>query len=108
MFSACSKSSTTAQTTGTPTGATVVSNGTAASTGVTADGVEHLHFEFGPLDIQPGQNTIEFSGREVPKPDVDGYIVGIRPNLVRSDGCVPGIDVLHLHQGCGSTSLVRT
>jgi hypothetical protein len=35
----------------------------------------------------------------VPKPDVDGYIVSIDPNLVREDGSVPPVDVIHLHHG---------
>ena len=43
----------------------------------------------GPLDVQPGQNNIEFSGKKVPKPDVDGYIVRIQPNLRHADGTVP-------------------
>jgi plastocyanin len=98
LLSACSKSSTTAQTTGTPpTGSDAAA--TETSNGTTQDGVQHLHFEYGPIDIQPGQNTIEFSGAKVPKPDVDGYIVGIRPNLVRPDGSIPGVDVVHLHHG---------
>jgi len=97
LLGACSKGSGSAQTTGTPDPAGAAA--TSTSSGVDANGVEHLHFEYGPIDIQPGQNSIEFSDGQVPKPDVDGYIVGIRPNLVRMDGSVPGVDVLHLHHG---------
>ena len=39
------------------------------------------------------------SGTDVPKPSVDGYIVAIHPNLVRNDGSVPPVDVIHLHHG---------
>jgi plastocyanin len=99
LLAACSKASTTAQTTGTPSPGSDVASATATSTGTSDDGVQHLHFEYGPIDIQPGQNSIEFTGGKVPKPNVDGYIVGIRPNLVRPDGSVPGVDVVHLHHG---------
>ena len=63
------------------------------------EGAETLHYTYGPIDIRPGQNSIEFSDDEVPKPDVDGFIVGIRPNLVYKDGSVPRVDVIHLHHG---------
>jgi plastocyanin len=62
-------------------------------------GVQHLQFKFGPIRIEPGQNNIDYSGPDVPKPDVDGYIVSIDPNLVREDGSVPPVDVIHLHHG---------
>src|SRR5438874_1149068 len=63
------------------------------------EGVEHLKFKYGPIKIQPGQNNIVISGTDVPKPSVDGYIVAIHPNLVRNDGSVPPVDVIHLHHG---------
>jgi plastocyanin len=63
------------------------------------EGVQHLHFSYGPIKIAPGQNNITFSNLQVPKPTVDGFIVAIRPNLVRKDGTVPPVDVLHLHHG---------
>ena len=31
------------------------------------------------------------------RPKVDGYITSFRPNLVRADGKVPPVDVIHLH-----------
>jgi plastocyanin len=65
--------------------------------------VQHLHYEIGPLEIQPGQNNITWTTQngypQVPKPTVDGYITRIRANLVRSDGSVPPVDVIHLHHG---------
>ena len=43
-------------------------------------GVQHLHFKYGPIDVKPGQNNIALSDQQVPKPSVDGYILGIAPN----------------------------
>ena len=48
--------------------------------------------------IKPGQNTIELEENTL-KPQVDGWITGFRPNLVRKDGSVPRVDVIHLHHG---------
>jgi plastocyanin len=62
-------------------------------------GVQHLTFKYGPIAIQPGQNNIAFSGTDVPKPKVDGYILAVYPNLVQSTGVVPRVDVVHLHHG---------
>ncbi len=61
-------------------------------------GATRLHFEVGPLDIQPGQNNISFSAG-MPKPDRDGWIVRIAPNLRLADNTIPGVDVIHLHHG---------
>lgn len=62
-------------------------------------GVETLEFRFGPIEIEPGQNNIDYSGLDIPKPEVDGWIVSIKPDLVREDGSVPPVDVIHLHHG---------
>jgi plastocyanin len=59
--------------------------------------VQHLHFKYGPVSIQPGQNTISIDGDKVPRPKVSGWIVGFRPNLRRPGGSVPRVDVIHLH-----------
>ena len=59
--------------------------------------VQHLHFKYGPVSIQPGQNTIAIDGDKVPRPKVSGWIVGFRPNLRRPGGSVPRVDVIHLH-----------
>lgn len=63
------------------------------------DGVQHLQFEYGPLDIAPGQNVIETAKTLIPQPTEDGWIVGFRPNLKLTNGKVPPVDVLHLHHG---------
>ena len=104
LLSACSKGTDTAQTTDTSAAGGSSSTATPVSADMAAmvierPGVQHLHFETEPIKIEPGQNTIEYQMNQVPKPSVDGYVVGIRPNLVRLDGTVPGVDVLHLHHG---------
>ena len=58
---------------------------------------QKLHFAYGPIHVKAGQNIIQFSGGQVPKPKVDGWIVGITPNLILPDNTVPPVDVLHLH-----------
>ena len=62
-------------------------------------GATRMHFEIGPIDVQPGQNNIDYSRGQIPKPGVDGYIVGIAPNLRLADGSIPPVDVIHLHHG---------
>src|SRR5215216_2305236 len=63
------------------------------------DGVQHLHFAYGPVEVAPGQNTIALDVN-TQRPSVDGWIVGFRPNLVRvSDDSIPRVDVIHLHHG---------
>jgi hypothetical protein len=70
-------------------------------------GAQRLHFKFGPIEVQQGQNNIAYSGRDVPKPEVDGYITRIKPDLARSDGSVPRVDVIHLHHGVWLNSSAR-
>src|SRR3954464_4943465 len=63
-------------------------------------GEQHLHFKFGPIHINPGQNTVSVApikGDGVPS--VPGYITSFKPNLTYLDGTVPGVDVVHLHHG---------
>src|SRR4051794_6110726 len=62
-------------------------------------GIQHLHFKYGPIDITPGQNTIEaFPNSQ--RPQVPGYITRFKPDLVYADdGTVPPVDVIHLHHG---------
>ena len=62
------------------------------------EGLQKLHYKYGPIKITPGQNTIEFEPNKL-KPQVPGYITRFEPNLVRSDGSIPGVDVIHLHHG---------
>ena len=70
----------------------------AADTGP-VKGAQRLHYEFGPIDVLPGQNNIAYSAGSVPKPTVPGWITRIKPDLRRADGSVPRVDVIHLHHG---------
>ncbi len=68
-------------------------------------GIQHLHYKYGPIDISPGQNTIEAKVNEL-KPDVPGFITKFKPDLVyASDGSVPPVDVIHLHHGVWVSNL---
>ena len=58
---------------------------------------QRLHFEFGPVHLGPGQNIIQYSSPNIPKPAVAGWITGIRANMVFLDGSVPRSDVIMLH-----------
>src|SRR4051794_38115615 len=44
-------------------------------------GAKVLHYKFGPMKIQPGQNFIGIDLQKQ-RPRVDGWIVGFRPGLV--------------------------
>src|SRR5436190_247496 len=66
---------------------------------VTYPGIQHLHYEYGPIDIVPGQNTIDIGPNNL-KPTVPGYITRFSPNLVYAKNHkVPRVDVIHLHHG---------
>jgi hypothetical protein len=60
-------------------------------------GAQVLHYKFGPMRIQPGQNLINVDLQKE-RPDVDGYVVGFRPGLVYAqNGKSPSVKVVHLH-----------
>jgi hypothetical protein len=63
-----------------------------------ANGAQRLLYRIGPFPVIPGQNEI---GNRIiaEKPQVDGWITRIRPDLTYTDGKVPGVDVIHLHHG---------
>jgi hypothetical protein len=66
----------------------------------TYPGIQHLHYTFGPVHLNPGQNLIDLGGiGAASKPKVPGYITAFRPNLTYLDGTVPPVDVVHLHHG---------
>ena len=68
-----------------------------ASASATTPGAKRIHYKYGPVTIQPGQNTISFEPNNG-FPRVPGYITRFKPDLIRaSDGSVPRVDVLHLH-----------
>jgi plastocyanin len=63
------------------------------------DGVQTLTYEYGPIRITPGQNTIAIEENQL-KPPADGWITRFKPDLVyAADGSVPRVDVIHLHHG---------
>ena len=72
--------------------------GAAVKVSAGANGAQRLTYKIGPFDIVPGQNEI---GNEIitQKPQVDGWITRIRPDLIYTSGKVPGVDVIHLHHG---------
>ncbi len=63
--------------------AVVASSAAAAATptsfAAASNGVQHLHFKYGPIKITPGQNFIKTELRGIPQPKVDGYMVGFYP-----------------------------
>ena len=65
-------------------------------------GVQHITYCYGPINMTPGQNIIKFRpaidsiGNKL-WPQGDGYITRFDPELVYTDGTVPRVDVLHLH-----------
>ncbi|MDQ6822188.1 MAG: hypothetical protein M3076_17910 [Actinomycetota bacterium] len=70
--------------------------------------VEHLHFAAGPYVVTPGANLILLQYQKVPKPNQDGYMIRVNPNLryaKRSGGqwvcCgkIPYVSQIHLHHG---------
>jgi plastocyanin len=67
-------------------------------------GMQHLSYLYGPIQIAPGQNTIEAEANDQ-KPAVPGYITRFKPDLVyakvnaQGGHDVPRVDVIHLHHG---------
>src|SRR3954467_6000648 len=61
--------------------------------------VQHLHYKYGPIHVDPGQNLILIGPVTIEKPAYGGYVTRIKPDLLRGDGSVPPVDVIHLHHG---------
>ncbi len=63
-------------------------------------GIQRLHYEYGPIQVTPGQNSIVFRPN-ILKPQVPGYITRFKPDLIYADHRrgVPRVDVIHLHHG---------
>jgi hypothetical protein len=72
---------------------------------VSYPGMEHLKFAAGPYKVHPGANLILLDYNKVPKPNQDGYMVRMAPNLHYAKpngkccGKIPRVDVVHLHHG---------
>ena len=71
------------------------------------DGVQHLKFEYGPLDIAPGQNSIDTNRYAIPQPKQAGWIVGFKPNLTLTNGKVPPSDTVMLHHAVWAVATRR-
>jgi hypothetical protein len=63
-----------------------------------AGGAKRITYRIGPFNVIPGQNSIGYSPI-LQRPQEDGYITRIRPDLTYLDGSVPRVDVIHLHHG---------
>jgi hypothetical protein len=63
-----------------------------------AGGAKRITYRIGPFNVIPGQNSIGYAPI-LERPQVDGYITRIRPDLTYLDGSVPRVDVIHLHHG---------
>jgi len=64
------------------------------------NGVRYIKYRYGPVKIQPGQNFIRFEGNKMvdrARPSVPGYITYFKPDLIRKNGKVPPVDIIHLH-----------
>src|SRR3954451_12276272 len=62
------------------------------------DGMQHMHFVYGPLAAAPGQNLILAGPQSVATPPEDGYIVGFKPGLVGEDmQTPPPVEQVHMH-----------
>ncbi len=72
--------------------------GELVSVSAAPNGAKRMLYRIGPFPVVPGQNEI---GNRVfgEKPQVDGWITRFRPDLVYTNGRVPGVDVIHLHHG---------
>ncbi len=62
------------------------------------NGAKRMTYEVGPFTVIPGQNELGYAPI-TEKPQVDGWITRIRPDLVYMNGKVPRVDVIHLHHG---------
>jgi plastocyanin len=61
-----------------------------------AGGAKRITYRVGPYSVVPGQNSIGIRA-VAEKPQVDGYITRIRPDLTYVNGRIPRVDVIHLH-----------
>jgi hypothetical protein len=79
--------------------------GPPAMAAVSTSGVEQLHFAAGPYSVIPGANLILTQFNKVPKPNVDGFMIRMAPNLRyalpdgKCCGAVPLTKNIHLHHG---------
>jgi hypothetical protein len=76
-----------------------------ASASATTAGVEHLNYAAGPYSVIPGANLILTQTNGIPKPNVDGFLIRMAPDLRyalpngKCCGKVPLTKNIHLHHG---------
>jgi hypothetical protein len=76
----------------------VTSSNSSVTTTKLPNGAKRLKYKIGPFNVIPGQNSIGYAPI-LEKPQVDGWITRMRPDLVYTNGKVPRVDVIHLHHG---------
>ena len=60
-------------------------------------GLRHLHFETAPINVKPGQNSIDnVVVPKTEKPKVNQVVVRAKPDLEYLNRKVPPVDVIHL------------
>jgi plastocyanin len=59
--------------------------------------VQRFHYRYGPITVPPGGNLNLVGPVTIEKPPYEGYAIRSKPDLVRADGSVPNVDVIHLH-----------
>jgi hypothetical protein len=65
-----------------------------------APGTRRIRYRYGPIAITPGANWINLGAiTKRQKPDRDGFITRIRPDMVLDDGTVPPSNVVMFHHG---------
>jgi plastocyanin len=64
-----------------------------------APDTQRIKYSYGPIHVPSGGNLIMIGPVTIEKPSEDGYVTRIKPDLVRADGTVPNVDVIHLHHG---------
>lgn len=63
-------------------------------------GVQRTTYRLGPVQVTPGQNRIAFRPiTGASRPDVNGWISRIKPDLVYEDGSVPKSSLVMFHHG---------
>jgi len=63
-------------------------------------GQKRYRFRYGPITVHAGTNYIALPyNKPAPKPNVDGFITRIAPNMTFRNGRVPRTDIMHLHHG---------
>ena len=77
----------------------------ASASAAGSSSIEHLKFAAGPYRVTPGANLILLDSNHVPKPNQDGFMIRMQPNLRyalpngKCCGKVPLTSIIHLHHG---------